>query len=96
MTVGADEEHPIDLTGVEVTLVSKRECHLCDAARDVIEAARRLHPFPLKVIEIHPGDEWHARYWDKIPVLLIEGDVAFIYKIEPEALLARLRAAATR
>jgi hypothetical protein len=83
-------DHPTDFSELEVILVSKRECHLCDAARDVVERVRRDHPFPLRVIEIRPGDEWHAKYWDRIPVLLIEGRVAFIYRIDPEPLLEKL------
>jgi hypothetical protein len=84
----------MDLSQVQVTLLSKRECHLCDAARDVIEAVRRRHPFALTVIEIRPGDAWHATYWDKIPVVMIEGTPAFIYRVDPAPLLEKLRAAA--
>lgn len=83
-----------ELAGVEVILLSKRECHLCSAARDVLDAVRRDHPFSLRVIEIHPGDAWHGSYRDKIPVVLIDGRVAFIYRVDPEPLLERLRAAA--
>jgi hypothetical protein len=81
-----------DFSTIEVVFVSKDDCHLCDIALDVVEEVRRSYPFMLQVVKIKPGDEWHDRYWDKIPVVLIDGRMAFKYTVDPDELLRKMRA----
>jgi hypothetical protein len=81
-----------EFAGIEVVFISKDDCHLCDIAQQVVEDVRRDHPFTLRVVKIQPGDEWHDLYWDKIPVVLIDGRMAFKYTVDPGELLRKLRA----
>jgi Glutaredoxin-like domain (DUF836) len=81
-----------DLSNVELLLLSKEDCHLCDEALEVIESVRRRHPFRLRVVKIAEGDEWYDRFWDKIPVGLVEGRMIFKYRVQSAELLEKLRA----
>jgi hypothetical protein len=83
-----------DFRNVRVQLLSRDECHLCDIALGELERLRRNYWFPLEIIKIEPGDEWYPKYHEKIPVVLIEGRMAFKYRVERAALLERLKAAA--
>lgn len=76
-----------------VTLVGKPGCHLCDDARAVIESV--LSEFPgVRMLEqsILDDAELHDRYWDEIPVVLIDGVVHTIYRVEADRLRAALAA----
>jgi len=76
-----------------VTLVGKPGCHLCDDARAVIESV--LSEFPgVRMLEqsILDDAELHDRYWDEIPVVLIDGAVHTIYRVEADRLRAALAA----
>jgi hypothetical protein len=81
-----------DLSGVQVVFVSKDDCHLCDVALETVRKVQARHPFRLEIVKIEKGDGWYDRYWDKIPVVLINGRMGFKYRVDPEELLAKLRA----
>jgi hypothetical protein len=83
-----------DLSSVELLFISKDDCHLCDEALEVVEAVRRKHPFRLRVVKITKGDEWYDRFWDKIPVGLVDGGMIFKYRVTADELLVKLRARA--
>ncbi|MDB5034483.1 MAG: hypothetical protein JWQ98_1724 [Chlorobi bacterium] len=84
-----------DLSGVELLFISRDDCHLCDKALAVVEEARQRQPFQLRIVKMVEGDEWYERYWDKIPVGLVNGVMLFKYRVTAEELLAKLRVRAT-
>ncbi len=75
-----------------VVLYSARGCHLCDAARRVLERVRDDVPFSLEEVDITGEDELERRYRERIPVVEIDGAEAFTYVVHPDALRRRLRA----
>lgn len=73
--------------------VTKEEgCSLCDDAFVEVESARDYVDFDLEIIKIREGDEWWEKYWDKIPVILINGTVAFKYRTTRDQLIRKLGA----
>ena len=74
---------------VSVTLVSKPGCHLCDAARDVVNSVVGELEGVASVTEVSILDdpELFAKYVEEIPVVLIDGRVHNIWRVDP----ARLR-----
>lgn len=74
-----------------LVFLTKEDCHLCDVALQAVEQARRKHSFDLQVIKIQEGDEWWERYWDKIPVGLIDGAMIFKYRIDVEELVKKVK-----
>lgn len=82
---------------IRLTLLSKPGCHLCDAARDVVTAVVERLPAGAAVaveeLSILDDPELNARYWDEIPVVLIDGVVHNIWRVDPERLQAALEEA---
>ncbi|SBS71584.1 glutaredoxin family protein [uncultured Microbacterium sp.] len=77
-----------------LTLVSKPDCHLCDVAREIVETVvADLPEGAVDVEELSIADDpaLHAQWWEKIPVVLIDGRLHAHWRVSPE----RLRAALT-
>jgi Glutaredoxin-like domain (DUF836) len=73
-----------------VTLVHADGCHLCEGARRVIEGVRAEVPFELEEVDIAGDDELEARYRERIPVVLVDGEEAFTYFVTPDGLHRRV------
>ena len=85
---------------IRLTLIGKPGCHLCDDAREVVQAvmaevqATDAAPgIALEERSILDDAALAARYAEEIPVLLIDGEVHNYWRIDPvrlkTALLAR-------
>lgn len=65
------------MTAVQLTLIGKPDCHLCDVAQGVIdEVLRDLDGSKAVTVEkrsILDDPQDYEKYWEKIPVLLIDG-----------------------
>ena len=73
-----------------VVLYTAAGCHLCAAARRVVEAAREELGFELEEVDIGGDPELEGRYREWLPVVEIEGERAFTYFVQPEALRRKL------
>ena len=77
---------------IELTLIGKPGCHLCDDAEAVV--AEVLSEFgdavSLTKQNILDDDALFARYSEEIPVLLINGKVHNYWRIDPERLRSAL------
>jgi glutaredoxin len=82
---------------IEVVVYSRECCHLCDVAKDVIEAtaAREGISIALRVVDIDREPELRALYSDEVPVVTIAGKKAFKYRVDATELARRLRRATT-
>lgn len=75
-----------------LTLVSKPDCHLCDVARDVIETV--LADIPDAAADAVVVDEvsilddaaLYERWWERIPVVLVDGELVAHWRIAPDRL----------
>lgn len=79
-----------------VTLIGKPDCHLCDVARDVVETVvAEFAEDSVEVEELSIGDDpaLYARWWEKIPVVLIDGELHGHWRVSPDRLRAALEAA---
>lgn len=76
-----------------ITLLSKPGCHLCDVAREVVETVVADLPDDVQVEElsIHDDPALYEKWWEKIPVVLIDGHLHTHWRVAPD----RLRAALT-
>jgi len=67
-----------------LTLLAKPGCHLCDEAREIV--AEVLAGFPEVAFEersILDDQELFDRYWEEIPVVLIDDRVHTVWKVDP-------------
>ncbi|HEY2557878.1 MAG TPA: glutaredoxin family protein [Diaminobutyricibacter sp.] len=79
---------------VDLTLIGKPGCHLCDDARDVIRSVVAALPdgsakVSLSERSILDDAQLLERYADEIPVVLIDGRIHTYWRVDP----ARLRTA---
>jgi glutaredoxin len=72
-----------------VTLLSKPGCHLCDDARDVIAKVCAEIGTEWTEIDITSDPALRERYWEQIPVTLVDGVQHDYWRVDP----ARLREA---
>ena len=81
------------MSPLRLTLIGKPDCHLCDDARAVVDSVVAElgdeAPVTLEELSILEDSQLNEKYWDEIPVLLIEGRVHGIWRFDA----ARLRAA---
>ena len=66
----------------EVVLYGKAGCHLCEEARAELEAVRARRPFRLKEVDVALDPVLHARYGERIPVVVVGGEEAFEYFVD--------------
>ena len=65
-------------------------CHLCAAARRTVETVRAELGFELEEVDIAGDPDLEARYREWLPVLEIDGERAFTYFVQPDALRRKL------
>jgi glutaredoxin len=66
-------------------------CSLCLRAIEVVERVRAELGFELELVDIDGQPDLEALYREFLPVLEIDGERAFTYFVDPDALRARLR-----
>jgi predicted thioredoxin/glutaredoxin len=77
-----------------LTLLSKPGCHLCDDARVVVQTVLAEHPeVAFEERSILDDPELLDRYVEEIPVVLIDGRVHTIWRVEPDRLRSALAGA---
>ena len=56
-----------------VTMYSRRNCHLCEVAKEVVESARNEAEFEFKVVFVDGDAGLEKEYGEEVPVTLING-----------------------
>jgi glutaredoxin len=74
----------------KIVLYGAEGCHLCDRARATVLELRDELGFELEEISIDGDPKLEARYRELIPVVEIDGERAFTYFVQPEALRRKL------
>ena len=75
----------------KLKLYLAHDCSLCGPVRRLLEQVRTEIPFELEEIDITGIPELEARYREWLPVVEINGERAFVYRVDEADLLARLR-----
>lgn len=74
-----------------VTLLTKPGCHLCDAARDIVIPIVEATPGTVFVeTSILDDSELYDRYVEEIPVVLINGAIHNIWRVDADRLRGAL------
>lgn len=80
-------KNPADST---VTLVGKPGCHLCDEAQTVIEQVCGELGAAWEKKDITQDEELYRKYWEQIPVILVDGEQHDFWRVDPRRLRAAL------
>ena len=82
-----------------LTLIGKPDCHLCDVAGEVVETVIAELPDAvaerLEIVEKSIVDDpaLYERWWEKIPVVLIDGKLHAHWRVAPDRLRQALEEA---
>jgi hypothetical protein len=84
------------VTVTTLTLIGKPDCHLCDVAREVVESV--VADLPEDAVDVDERSiledpALYELWWEKIPVVLIDGSMHAHWRVSPERLRAALDAA---
>lgn len=75
---------------VRITLVSKPGCHLCDAARTVIDRVATELGVGWVERSIEDDPALRERYWEQIPVTFVDGRQHDYWRVDETRLRAAL------
>ena len=86
------------MSAPRITLLTKPGCHLCDQARTALDAVLAEPEFAGAALgydeeNILDDDALNDEYAEEIPVVMIDGRVHTIWRVEPERLRTALRRA---
>ncbi|MGF6824065.1 putative thioredoxin/glutaredoxin [Microbacterium sp. ZKA21] len=82
-----------------LTIIGKPDCHLCDVAHEVVDAVIAELPDEaadrVEIVEasIQNDPALYELWWEKIPVLLIDGELHAHWRVSPDRLRERLEKA---
>jgi glutaredoxin len=76
--------------GRHVVVYTAEGCRLCQRALEVVREAQNELGFELELVDIGGDARLEARYRELLPVIEIDGEQAFTYFVEPDALRDRL------
>jgi glutaredoxin len=81
---------------IQVALLTKPGCHLCDEMKDVLARATRGLPVEVSEVDISTDLALEERHGQDIPVLFIDGRKAFKHRVSERELRKRLEIADRR
>lgn len=73
-----------------VVLVGKPDCHLCQDARAIVESVCAELGMEWREVSILDDPDLADRYWEQIPVVLVDGEVVATWYVDPAGLCRRL------
>lgn len=75
-----------------ITLYTRPGCHLCDAAREVVERVCADVGESFDEVDITTDDELEDRFGEDIPVTFVDGRQHDFWRVDETRLRAALRA----
>ena len=75
---------------VEVVLYSRHGCHLCDEAQAIVGGIADELGVTVSVLDIDADPVLRQRWSDQVPVVVIDGRVHAVWRVDPVGLRAAL------
>lgn len=85
-----EQARPTAAAGARVTLLGRPGCHLCVDAEAVVAQVCAELAIPWEKLSIDDDPELHRRYWEQIPVVLVDGRQHDFWRVDPDRLRAAL------
>jgi glutaredoxin len=73
-----------------VTVYSHPQCHLCEQAMAVLRGLQAQLDFELRQRDISADEALHRAYFERVPVVLLDGDEVCEYFVDEAVLRERL------
>lgn len=77
----------------EIVVYSKPDCCLCDEVREQITKLQELHEFAWREINILDNPDAFKRFQFEIPVVFIDGRMAFKHRLDEKRFVRLLESA---
>ena len=74
---------------IRITLYSRRDCPLCDEAKEALDHAQARVPFDLEVRAIESDAALRAAHSLEVPVVFVDGAKKFFGRVAPLLLVRR-------
>ena len=75
---------------IRVEVYGKRDCELCDELKATLLRLRRVIAFDLREIDIESTPKLYETYGARIPLVFIDGRLAFKVRVDEATLRRRL------
>lgn len=75
---------------ITIEILTKEDCSLCDTAKAIVEKVLPDFPAQLKMTDIESDAGLFETYKEKIPVVRINGEESFVYKVHEVTLRKKL------
>jgi glutaredoxin len=75
---------------ITLEILTKTDCCLCDEAKIVIDRVLKDYQARLIITDIESDDDLFEQYIEKIPVLKINGEEHFVFKVHEITLRKKL------
>lgn len=76
----------------KLTIVSRRDCHLCEEMVAIVQEVRTEIPLELELQDVDGDEDLQRRFGEEVPVLFVNGRKAFKYRVTAQELRRRLNA----
>jgi glutaredoxin len=73
-----------------VTVYSRKGCHLCEIVKETLTKLQRRGGFVWSEVDVESNDELRRQFTDEVPVVFIDGHKAFKYKMDEREFLRKL------
>lgn len=71
------------LHSLAVTVYTRRGCHLCAEAWEVLQADQAVFGYQLKAIDVDSDPELVGRFGERVPVIAVNGRIRFYGGVNP-------------
>ncbi len=71
-----------------VTIYSRKNCHLCEVAKEVVESAKSAADFDLEIVFIDGDAELEKLYGEEVPVTMINGRRHDYFRVDKARFIA--------
>ena len=75
---------------ITLVILTKQDCCLCDEAKIIIDRVLEDYTAQLIITDIESDPDLFERYKERIPVLKIDGEESFVFKVHEITLRKKL------
>jgi glutaredoxin len=79
------------MSAPRLTLITRVDCHLCDVAKQALARVADEAGVGWVEVDVDSDPALLEEYWDRVPVILLDGKEHGYWRVEEERLLRDLR-----
>jgi glutaredoxin len=73
-----------------LTLITRVDCHLCDVAKEAMARVAATAGLDWDEVDVDSDPALQEEYWDRVPVILLDGKEHGYWRVEEKRLLRDL------